>query len=429
MFDIKLQIACMIVIFYIDFMYIKDTLHYSCNKYFDAVLYIVPWAIIFDGVSYLTVNHLDVVPEIVNVIIHLAFFIWMISVLTVSALYMFDKISGFKEHKHAKIIMMIPGILAVILTICGIGNLQFIEGVHTNYSTGFPVYVCFAAVYLYYGIILFIILIKKKYLPKHKRIGAISFITLVGILLIIQIIFPEFLVTSIATTMLVLGIYIEFENPSIRKMEIQNQKIVDSFATLVESRDRSTGGHIKRTKQYVQLLLKRMVHDPKYIDVMTVDYIDNVTEAAPLHDIGKISTPDQILQKPGKLTDEEYAIMKQHAAKGGEIIQETFTEMKSPEAKQIAYEVARFHHEKYDGRGYPDGLVGEQIPLHARVMAIADVFDAVSQKRCYREAMPLEQCFEIIEKGAGSDFDPHLVKLFLEDREIVEELCVINREL
>ena len=93
-----------------------------------------------------------------------------------------------------------------------------------------------------------------------------------------------------------------------------------------------------------------------------------------------------------------------------------------PEFQQIAYEVARFHHEKYNGKGYPDGLAGEQIPLHARVMASADVFDAVSQKRCYRDAMPVDQCFEIIEKGSGTDFDPRLTKLFLESRDEIEQL-------
>ena len=221
----------------------------------------------------------------------------------------------------------------------------------------------------------------------------------------------------------------QFENPSIRKMEIQTQQLVDSFASMVESRDNSTGGHIKRTRMYVNLLLKKMQQDSKYFEVMTVDYINSVSEAAPLHDIGKISTPDSILQKPGKLTDEEFEIMKKHTVDGGKIIQKNFGELKTPEEKQIAYEVARYHHEKYNGRGYPDGLAGENIPLHARVMAIADVFDAISQKRCYRGAMPLEQCFEIIEKGAGSDFDPHLVELFLEDRDILSEMCVINREL
>lgn len=162
------------------------------------------------------------------------------------------------------------------------------------------------------------------------------------------------------------------------------------------------------------------------ITAWTINHMDIVpgivNRAAPLHDLGKIATPDRILQKPGKLTDEEFAIMKEHAARGGEIILNTFKNIDNPEFQQIAYEVARFHHEKYNGKGYPDGLAGEQIPLHARVMAIADVFDAVSQKRCYRDAMPVDQCFEIIEKGSGTDFDPRLTKLFLESRDEIEQL-------
>ena len=165
-----------------------------------------------------------------------------------------------------------------------------------------------------------------------------------------------------------------------------------------------------------------MRHDKRYQDIVNKDYLTNVSNAAPLHDIGKIATPDSILQKPGKLTDEEYAIMKEHAAVGGDIIQNTFHNLEDEEFKQIAYEVARFHHEKYNGKGYPEGLVGEQIPLHARIMAIADVFDAVSQKRCYRDAMPVEECFAIIEKGAGSDFDPVLAEIFLGAKEEIVQL-------
>ena len=167
--------------------------------------------------------------------------------------------------------------------------------------------------------------------------------------------------------------------------------MVTSFATLVENRDDSTGGHIKRTKEYVSIVIREMLKRPEYEKIMTRDYVRHVIDAAPMHDIGKISTPDRILQKPGKLDDDEYEIMKQHAARGSEIISQTFAGINDPEFLQIAYEVARYHHEKWNGRGYPDGLAGEEIPLHARIMAIADVFDAVSSKRCYRDAMPLEK--------------------------------------
>lgn len=176
-------------------------------------------------------------------------------------------------------------------------------------------------------------------------------------------------------TILVLGIYVDFENPAIRKLTLHNERMIEGFATLVENRDNNTGGHIKRTRAYVNLMLHKMRRDKRYRDIVNRDYLINVSNAAPLHDIGKIATPDHILQKPGKLTDGEYTIMKEHAARGGEIIQNTFNSLDNPEFQQIAYEVARYHHEKYNGKGYPDGLAGEELPLHARVMAIADVFD------------------------------------------------------
>lgn len=116
----------------------------------------------------------------------------------------------------------------------------------------------------------------------------------------------------------------------------------------------------------------------------------------------------------------EYEIIKEHAACGGEIIKSSFRNLDNPEFLHIAYEVARYHHERYNGKGYPEGLVGEQIPLHARIMAIADVFDAVSQNRCYRDAMSLDECFAIIKNGIGTDFDPRLAEIFLNSRKEVE---------
>ncbi|MCI5830393.1 MAG: HD domain-containing protein, partial [Spirochaetia bacterium] len=150
--------------------------------------------------------------------------------------------------------------------------------------------------------------------------------------------------------------------------------------------------------------------------------------ASPMHDIGKIAIPDAILQKPGKLTDEEYAIMKTHADKGGKIIEETFGHSDNDEYEKMAFEVARHHHEKWNGKGYPDSLVRKDIPLCARIMAIADVFDAVSAKRCYRDAMPLEQCFEIIEKGSGTDFDPVIADVFLDMKDQVIKVYSKSRQ-
>ena len=194
------------------------------------------------------------------------------------------------------------------------------------------------------------------------------------------------------------------------------------FSTLVENKDGSTGGHIRRTTTYVEMLARELKNHNVYRDELTEDYIKNLVMAAPMHDIGKIAIPDAILQKPGKLTDEEYEIMKTHSQKGAEIIEETFKTMGSDEYGQIAYQVARYHHEKWNGKGYPDGLAREEIPLCARIMAVADVFDAVSAKRCYRDALPLNTCFKIIEEGSGKDFDPFIAEVFLGMKDEVEEI-------
>lgn len=420
---IKLQLGCILVILYILIAYLKATSKKGipCNKYFDRLLIIAPWAVFFDGFTAWSVNHLDFVPEIVNTIAHLMFFIFMDLCIIVTAVYMYNQILGIRKIKE-KICLYLPGIISLILILAGIGKIKYLEGTITNYSMGFSVYVCFVTIMLYYGAILLIVISRKRFISKDKRMITMAFIITAGIILAIQIIFPEVLLSSILPTILLLGIYIEFENPSNIKLIMHKDEMTAGFATLVESRDNNTGGHIKRTKAYVNLMLDKMRFDKAYKEILNRDYITNVSNAAPLHDIGKVATPDNILQKPGKLTDEEYAIIKKHAAEGGDIILNTFSELDTNEFRQIAYEVARHHHEKYNGKGYPDGLEGEQIPLHARIMAVADVFDAVSQRRCYRDAMPVEECFGIIEKGSGSDFDPKIVKIFLEAKEEIIDL-------
>lgn len=422
---VKLQIGCLIVILYIVVTYVRATLKskFICNKLFDALMLIAPWAVFFDGFTAWTVNHLEAVPEWVNTFGHLFFMIFMDLTIIVTALYMYDQIVGFcKAHKQKNLLLLIPGIISLVLIAAGMNRIEYIQGKTTFYSMGFSVYVCFASLFFHYGVILYLVIARHKYLAKEKKFGTVSIIIIVGIILVAQIIFPEILLTSICPAILLLGIYIEFENPSIKKLTLYNDNMVESFANLVENRDSNTGGHIKRTRAYVNLILHKMRHDKKYKDIMNKDYLVNVSNAAPLHDIGKIATPDYILQKPGKLTDEEFAIMKKHASCGGEIIQDTFKNLDDADFQKIAYEVARFHHEKYNGKGYPQGLSGEQIPLHARIMAVADVFDAVSQKRCYRDAMPLDQCFSIIEKGSGTDFDPQIAKIFLDSKDEVVKL-------
>ena len=422
---VKLQVGCLIIILYVIVTYVKaaDRRHIPCNKLYDALMVVTPWAVFFDGLTAWTVNHIDSVPDIVNRLAHLLFFVFMDLVIIITALYMYDQTIGLsKQNRKKNWLLLVPGVVSLVLIVAGIGQLKYLHGQTTNYSMGFSVYVCFGTLFFYYGIILYLLIARHRFLPKEKKLGTASIIIIVGTILMLQIIYPEVLLTSICATILLVGIYVDFENPSIRRLTVYNDSMVEGFATMVENRDDNTGGHIRRTRAYVNLMMHKMRHDKRYEDIVNKDYLVNVSNAAPLHDVGKIATPDRILQKPGKLTDEEYAVMKEHAARGGEIILNTFKDIDNPEFQKIAYEVARFHHEKYNGKGYPDGLSGEQIPLHARVMAIADVFDAVSQKRCYREAMPINQCFDIIAKGSGTDFDPYLTQMFLGSRAEIEQL-------
>jgi HD-GYP domain-containing protein (c-di-GMP phosphodiesterase class II) len=259
-------------------------------------------------------------------------------------------------------------------------------------------------------------------MEKNKRISLITYLIVTLLVAGIQYIFPETLITSVGVTLFVISVYLNQEDPSYCKLSQYHDEMIIDFANLIENRDDSTGGHVKRTSIYVELIAEELHLRGYYKDILTKDYITNLTKSAPLHDIGKISVPDAILQKPGKLTDEEYAIMKQHSAKGGQIIQDTFKNLGNEEYLNTAYEVTRHHHEKWNGMGYPDGLKNTEIPLCARIMAVADVFDAVSEKRCYRDAMPLDKCFEIIEKGAGKDFDPIIAEVFVDIRDKVEKV-------
>lgn len=284
----------------------------------------------------------------------------------------------------------------MIVVVLFMPQLEYRKGEITNYSMGISAYTCFVMVAVYMAATLRILLMSWRSLDSHKQIA-------------------------------IIGTYLNMENPVFTKLQTYNQEMVMGFATLVENRDDSTGGHIKRTTEYVRMLAEELRQRGFFKKQLTQDYIENLVMAAPMHDVGKIAIQDAILQKPGKLTAEEYEIMKTHAERGGGIIQETFGHMGDAAYEKVAYEVARHHHEKWNGTGYPDGLSQEEIPLSARIMAVADVFDAVSAKRCYRDALPLEKCFGIIEAGKGTDFDPVITEVFLEQKEKITQICEKNR--
>ena len=226
-----------------------------------------------------------------------------------------------------------------------------------------------------------------------------------------------------------------FLDAEVHRRMAENELIKDlslfALATLAEKRDNETGNHLHRTQAYITVLMDYLKSTPRFEQVLAdPDYRSRIAKAAPLHDIGKVGIPDAILLKPGKLTAEEFDIMKTHALIGADAIDEAIHRAKSLQGTvttdvspqdnplsldflETAQQIAGGHHEKWDGSGYPNGLQGEAIPLPARLMAIADVFDALISKRHYKEAFPLERTVQIISEGRGKHFDPDIVDAFL----------------
>ncbi len=207
-------------------------------------------------------------------------------------------------------------------------------------------------------------------------------------------------------------VQVEEKNDTISRMQ---DGLIMVLADLVESRDQCTGNHIRNTALYVQIIMEEMIKEGIYKDQMTDEFVSDVIHSAPLHDVGKISVADAILNKPGKLTPEEFDQMKGHAAAGGEIITRAI-ELIAEEGSTYLTEarnLAEYHHEKWNGSGYPTGLSGTQIPLSARIMAVADVFDALVSKRSYKEGFPVDKAMSIIREGAGTHFDPDVAGAFL----------------
>ena len=193
---------------------------------------------------------------------------------------------------------------------------------------------------------------------------------------------------------------------------------IQAMASLAETRDNETGNHIRRTQHYVRLLAELLRDHPRFNPFLNDDSIRQLFRSAPLHDIGKIGIPDHILLKPGRFTPEEFEIMKTHTTLGRDAIQRAEDQLGlSVDFLRMAKEIAYSHQEKWDGSGYPQGLVGEDIPMSARLMAVADVYDALISRRVYKAGMPHEQAVEIIRQGRASHFDPDVCDVFLTNAE------------
>ncbi|MDR2470954.1 MAG: response regulator [Treponema sp.] len=200
--------------------------------------------------------------------------------------------------------------------------------------------------------------------------------------------------------------------------------IVLSFSEMIENRDKSTGDHVQRTRIYVTLLGRELINQGHFALELNQTELSLITRAALLHDIGKIGVSDTILLKPGKLTDEEFAIMKNHTTIGANILRTMYERTPTQHYLGYAIQIAEGHHEKYDGTGYPQGIKGEAIPLCSRIMAVADVYDAVVADRIYRKAMSPQEAYDLVVGGKGTHFDPLVTCAFMAIHKDIEAAAV-----
>ena len=258
------------------------------------------------------------------------------------------------------------------------------------------------------------------------RLGAVDFITKP---------FSELVLKTRIQTHLNIDELIRDRTSQLKQRTEQLERLQGSMVSvlsdMVEGRDEITGGHIERTTAYIEILITAMIRRGLYLEEMSgwESELDVIASSASLHDIGKITVSDTILNKPGKLTDEEFEIMKTHAAAGEKMIDSIIAKAgEDANFLQHAKLFAGYHHEKWIGNGYPHGLSGTDIPLQGRIMAIADVYDALVCDRPYKKGFPPEKAEEIITEGSGKHFDPQIVNVFLEERSNFRNLLVQNQK-
>ena len=216
---------------------------------------------------------------------------------------------------------------------------------------------------------------------------------------------------------------LKFKDDRVKELERTQEATIHAMANLAEWRDPETGAHIKRTQHYVGALARALSKNPEFAGELDEKMIEQLQTSAPLHDVGKVAIPDAILQKPGKLTDEEFAEMKTHTSQGHRLLKTAEDDLGGESFLHTADEIAHSHHERWDGKGYPQGLKGEEIPLAARIMSVADVYDALRSKRVYKPAMPHEKAASIILEGRGTQFDPDVVDVFMSIQDEIQDIA------
>ena len=318
---------------------------------------------------------------------------------------------------HAVLLMVLPGIFAAQYP----DQKRLLKGVLLGSVVLVPVGIYGGLLFGVVDLNLFSGLVGKGVLPLEERLAACPPERYLS--LFFHYVVPRYL-TIFMIEILLFGIgkrnaemtakqieLTEKANAEMRKRNDLQSMIIEKLSSVIESRDENTGEHVVRTKNYVGILAREMKKDAAFRDQLSDELIEEIECAAPLHDIGKIAVPDSILLKPGRLTAEEFEAIKLHTTKGGAMIRTLFSQMEDALFLRLAEEITVYHHEWWDGTGYPDKLKGREIPLSARIMAVADVYDALVSDRVYKKAVSREEALAIIYGEAGTHFDPDIIRI------------------
>ena len=336
---------------------------------------------------------------------------------------LFSGALGLKYQKHIAVGFFAINFITQVIS----APFRWIFYFGDKYTRGpaFTVYVVFYIISLVYLLVCLVIVGRKFRARDLPTIIMVLVIIIAGII--------PMMTVGLNVTYMAIGIgaslcyiyYNDLVQQDIKREVIEKQQrissmqehIISGLANLIEDRDMETGDHIIRTRLYAKMLAEFCRQDGVYADVLTDHFIKMLYNTAPMHDLGKVVVSDKVLRKPGKLTPEEYEEMKKHAAVGGDVVREVLNGITDSEYLNFAADVATYHHEKWDGSGYPKGLKGEEIPLPARFMAIADVYDALISPRVYKGPLTPEEAFMIIEKESGTHFDPKIAGVFINHKE------------
>ena len=286
------------------------------------------------------------------------------------------------------------------------------------------------------------ILYNYKYFSRKALFSFLSFSLLPILMNIIQLNFYGLSLVNSGMTISILLIFMNSHKDLEERYEKTEKEVfeqekklitfqehtIHSLADLVENRDTQTGYHAKRTSIYVNLLANQLKNDGYYTEILTDEYISKMIKSAPMHDVGKIVISDTILKKPGPLTSQEFEIIKTHTTEGARILTDIIGFSGDREYMKVSVDMAQYHHEWWDGTGYPFGLKENDIPLCARIMAVADVFDALVFERIYKEPLPIPEAFAIIKKESGTHFDPIIVEEFFKTKEEILRIITTYRD-